>query len=153
MIRCYHSDQRELGQKRCYFVMLLQLARYTVNSPLLLSLQNPSLCWSNPFFCCIHPPHLKGRSTSISSDIKLIRGVEQVGHCWCQQHASVAQAKKRNKWKDKIANRAELTCRTKKPSHLSGSRPALLQMSSCLCGGRKPSLCRRNPPGQSKMAV
>ena len=30
-------------------------------------------------FCCIYPPHLKGRSVKILADIKPVRGAKKVG--------------------------------------------------------------------------
>lgn len=31
------------------------------------------------FFCCIYPPHLKGQSLKLLSDIKLVHGAKKFG--------------------------------------------------------------------------
>ena len=39
------------------------------------------LCCHIILFCCIYPPHLKGRSMKILSNIKLVHGAKKVGDC------------------------------------------------------------------------
>lgn len=55
--------------------------KYTVESPLLVYLQNATVCGHRIILIsCIYPPQLKGWSVKVLSDIKLVCGIKEVGN-------------------------------------------------------------------------